>query len=75
MPPAKSATRRARAPRRAPKARPAGVRREDLNRLMDLLEERTEMMKNIVRTQEIQFQRIAQMQAEIDLLKRTRGRG
>jgi hypothetical protein len=46
------------------------VRRDEFNRLIDLLNQRGEVVNAILRGQEIQFQRIAQIQAELDLLKR-----
>ena len=45
------------------------VRRDEFNRLIDVLNERGEVVNTILRTQEVQFQRIAQIQAELDLLK------
>jgi hypothetical protein len=58
--------------RRIPKGRRASVGREELDRLIDLLNERGEVLNRVVREQEIQFQRIAQIQADLDLLKATR---
>jgi hypothetical protein len=46
------------------------VRRDEFNRLIDLLNQRGEVVNRILRTQDIQFERIAQMQVEIDRLKR-----
>jgi uncharacterized small protein (DUF1192 family) len=45
------------------------VRREEYNQLVDILNERGEIMKRLLQDQEIQFQRIAQLQAELDRLK------
>jgi hypothetical protein len=45
------------------------VRREELDGLVDLLNERGQVINQLVREQQIQFQRIAQIQAELDLLK------
>jgi predicted sulfurtransferase len=45
------------------------IRREEFNGLIDLLNERSETLNALVRNQDIQFQRIAQLQAEVDLLK------
>jgi hypothetical protein len=56
---------------RIPKGRRIDVRREELDALIDLLNKRGEILNQIIREQEIQFQRIAQMQADLDVLKRT----
>jgi hypothetical protein len=56
--------------RRIPKSRRMDVRREEFNRVIDRLNERAELLDALRRNQEIQFQRIAQIQAEIDELKR-----
>jgi hypothetical protein len=50
------------------------IRREEFNQLIDLLNERTETLNALLRNQDIQFQRIAQLQAEVDLLKRPKAR-
>ena len=47
------------------------IRREEFNHLIDQLNERAETLNALLRNQEIQFQRIAQLQAELDLLKRS----
>ncbi len=52
------------------KGRRVGISRVEFNGLIDLLNERGETLNNLVRNQDIQFQRIAQLQAEVDLLKR-----
>jgi hypothetical protein len=54
---------------RIPKARRMDVRREELDGLVDQLNNRGEVINQLVREQHIQFQRIAQIQAELDLLK------
>lgn len=61
---------------RIPKSRRVDVRREEYNRLIDLLNERAELFNQllqdqgqILQDQRIQFQRIAQLQAELDVLK------
>jgi len=46
------------------------VRRDEFNHLIDLLNKRGETVNAILRDQEIQLKRIAQMQAELDALKR-----
>jgi hypothetical protein len=56
--------------RRFLKSRRMDVRREEFNRVIDQLNERAELLDALRRNQEIQFQRIAQIQAEIDQLKR-----
>ena len=55
--------------RRIPKGRQTDVRREEFNRLIDMLNERGELFSRIMQDQQIQFQRIAQIQAELDLVK------
>ena len=50
------------------------VRREEFNRLIDTLNERGALLNRILEEQRIQFERIAQIQAELDLLKRRRVR-
>jgi len=54
---------------RIPKGRRTDVRREELNELIDLLNKRGEILNQIIHEQSIQFQRIAQMQVELDALK------
>jgi hypothetical protein len=54
---------------RLPKGRHASVGRGELNRLIDLLNDRGEVLNRVLRDQEIQFQRIAQIQADLDLIK------
>ena len=68
MPPKRSRS----APRklkRIPKGHRTDVRRDEFNRLIDLLNQRGEVVDEILRNQQIQYQRIAQMQAELDRLK------
>jgi uncharacterized small protein (DUF1192 family) len=50
------------------------VRREEYNLLVDILNERGEIMRRLLQDQEIQFQRIAQLQAELDRLKQAMAR-
>jgi len=64
MPPSK------RRVRRIPKDRRVTVRREEFNQLVDLLNERGELLNELMREQRIQFKRIAQLQADVDHLKR-----
>ena len=55
---------------RLPKGHKLDVRRQEFNHLIDLLNTRGEVVNLILRDLEIQFQRIAQIQAEVDELKR-----
>jgi hypothetical protein len=62
---------------RIPKARRIDVRREEYNRLIDTLNERGTLLNRVAqaqaeiqREQHLQLQRIAQIQAELDMLKR-----
>jgi hypothetical protein len=64
------APRRPRKLKRIPKGHRIDVRRDEFDRLIDLLNERGEVVNRILRAQEIQFERIAQMQVEIDRLRR-----
>ena len=41
----------------------------ELNRLIDLLNDRGEVLNRVLRDQEIPFQRIAHIQADLDLIK------
>ena len=43
-----------------------------MNRLVDMLNERGEVLNRVLEAQRIQFQRIAQIQADLDLMKRAR---
>jgi hypothetical protein len=52
------------------KGRRVDVRREEFNQLVDLLNERGKAMNLLIQEQKIQFQRIAQLQVQLDLLKR-----
>lgn len=61
--------RKARKVRRIAKARRTSVRREEFNQLIDMLNERGELLNRVLREQDIQFQRIAQLQAELDHIK------
>ena len=55
--------------RRIPKAKRRDVTRGEYNALVDLLNERGRIIEDIHKTLNVQFQRIAQMQAELDSLK------
>jgi hypothetical protein len=61
-----------------PKSRRNGVTRAEFHRLIDLLNKRGEIINKIrqqveqnARSLEVQFARMAQMQADLDLIKRT----
>jgi len=56
-------------PKGPTKGQRTDVRREEFNRLVDLLNERAEVINRLLQEQRIQFQRIAQLQAELDRLK------
>ena len=56
--------------RRIPKSRRVDVTRGEFDRVIDLLNERGEILNNVIRNQDIQFQRIAQIQAELDQIRR-----
>jgi ABC-type transporter Mla subunit MlaD len=60
----------AKAPRRRlsriPKGRRADVVRIEFNQLIDQLNDRGELLNAVVHEQQIQLQRIAQLQAELD---------
>jgi hypothetical protein len=56
--------------RRIPKGRHVAVRREEFDRLIDLLNQRGEVLNRVVQDQQITFQRIAQIQADLDVMKR-----
>lgn len=46
------------------------VKRSEFNRLIETLNERGPVLSDLVHNQEIQFKRIAQLQADLDALKR-----
>jgi hypothetical protein len=52
------------------KGRRVDVRRDEFNELVDLLNERGKLLNVLIEEQKIQFERIAQIQAQLDLLKR-----
>jgi hypothetical protein len=49
-----------------PKSRRIDVTRAEFDRVIDLVNERGRILNNLQENQEIQFKRIAQMQAELD---------
>jgi len=57
---------------RIPKGRRAGVSREEFDRVIDMLNQRAEVVDQMRRDLDVQFKRIAQLQADIDRLKRER---
>jgi ABC-type metal ion transport system substrate-binding protein len=67
---AKRIARKRRKVRRIPKGRRIDVTREEFNRVIDLLNERGLILKDLIHNQDIQLRRIAQIQAELDAFKR-----
>ena len=63
------ATRKAKKIRRIPKAKRQGVTREEYNALVEILNQRGEILAGIQKTLDLQFQRIAQLQAEFDQIR------
>jgi hypothetical protein len=57
---------------RIPKGRRIDITRDEFDHVIDLLNERGEVVDKMRRDLETQFTRIAQLQAEIDLIKRKR---
>jgi hypothetical protein len=53
-----------------PKASRAYVTRAEFNRVVQVLNERGEIIEELVHSLDIQFKRIAQLQADFDLIKR-----
>jgi hypothetical protein len=66
----KSSAHRLRRARRIPRAKHAVVTRAEFNRMVARLNERGQIINDLQKTQNIQFQRLAQLQAELDLIKR-----
>jgi hypothetical protein len=62
--------RRVRPIRRIPVASRIDVTRAEFNRVIALLNERGEILNDLRHNQEVQFQRLAQLQAEVDLIRR-----
>jgi hypothetical protein len=58
--------------RRVPRIRPTrrAVTREEFKRLIKRLNERAEIINDLQQNQQIQFQRLPQLQAEVDVIKR-----
>jgi hypothetical protein len=66
----KSGARRIRRAPRIARTRHRAVTRQEFNRLAERLNERAEILDDLQRSQQIQFQRLAQLQAELDVIKR-----
>lgn len=69
----KKAPKRRRAVSRArwiPVSKRVNVTRGEFNRVIELLNERGEIMNDLRHNQEMQFKRLAQLQAELDLIRR-----
>jgi len=65
-------TRRRRTLPRIPKSRRFDVTREEFNHVIDLLNRRGQVVDEMRRELDVQFKRIAQLQQEIDGIKRAR---
>lgn len=66
----KKQPRRVQPVRRIPVASRIDVTRAEFNRVIALLKERGEILNDLRHNQGVQFQRFAQMQAEVDLIRR-----
>ena len=62
--------RRVRRAKQIPVSRRMDVTREEFNHVIELLNERGAIINDLRHNQEVQFQRLAQLQAELDLLRR-----
>jgi hypothetical protein len=67
--PKKTEPRRVRSVRRIPAARRIDVTRAEFNRTIALLNERGKILNDLRHNQDVQFQRLAQLQAEVDLIR------
>jgi hypothetical protein len=63
-------TKRVKRAARVPKGQRMDVTRAEFNRIIDLLNERGDILNGLRHNQDVQFHRIAQLQAELDQLKR-----
>ena len=54
---------------RIPKGRRVAVGRQEYNHLIDMLNDRGDALNRILADQRIQFERIAQLQADVDRIK------
>jgi hypothetical protein len=66
MPPKKHPLRRA---KRTPKGTRIDVSRAEFDRVLDILKERGPILTGLRKDLDIQFKRIAQMQAELDVVR------
>jgi hypothetical protein len=66
----KSLPRRVGRIKRIPVGSRIDVTRAEFNRVIALLNERGEILNDLRHNQEVQFQRLAQVQAEVDLIRR-----
>ena len=57
---------------RIPKARRTAVTREEFDRMIDLLNRRGELVDRMRQDLDVQFKRIAQLQQEVDAIKKGR---
>ena len=55
--------------RRIPKATWRDITRKEYNALVEILNERGEILSGILKALDVQFQRIAQLQAELDVVR------
>jgi hypothetical protein len=62
--------RRVRRAKPIPVSRRVDVTRAEFDRVIAQLNERSEIINDLRHNQEMQFQRLAQLQAEVDLLRR-----
>lgn len=68
--PKKRSRRRVGEAKRIPLRKRMDVTRSEFNAVIALLNERSEIVNDLRRNQDIQFQRIAQLQAELDVIAR-----
>jgi hypothetical protein len=57
---------------RVQKSRRVDVRRDEFNQMVDLLNDRADLLNRVIEEQKVQFMRIAQLQVELDRLKQRR---
>ncbi len=55
--------------RRIPKSKWRDITRKEYNALVEILNERGEILSDILKALDVQFQRIAQLQAELDVVR------
>jgi len=56
--------------KRIPVGKRMDVKREEFNRVIAILNERGQIINDLRHNQDMQFQRLAQLQAEMDLIRR-----